>query len=310
MFKSLCQSISGNPKLELSVEIYYCFVLGQSVSLTALTPSALNLSTIDNQLPADPLPAQIQTCQEESKGTSMIGRPFILEQRRGSVKLSIMVVDCQESVDDLLYISTYHNGLKVLIIWFFNGWQTLKSPILVAHLDTFMKRRNVLRLVFLLILVFIDLVSIPYVWIQVTVTEEIYETKIYATPPPPWLDSGGVPQEVQTIVTNLSDSFKLKHPNDTITYDCIFPYWEKIETGLKQVWFVIIYRTYKYWGVSNIELSWMVLINILILLIIIDPTDLLKGLSHSYSKREPRQLPLASPTDKFTEPKNPSSTKS
>jgi hypothetical protein len=87
MFKSLCQSISGNPKPKLSVEIDYCFVLGQSVSLTALTPLALNLSTRDNQLPADPLPAQIQTCHEGSKGTSKIGRPFLLEQRRKSLQL-------------------------------------------------------------------------------------------------------------------------------------------------------------------------------------------------------------------------------
>ena len=55
MFKGTFQSISGNPEPKLSVEIDYCFVLGQSVSLTALTSLALNLSTRDNQLPADPL---------------------------------------------------------------------------------------------------------------------------------------------------------------------------------------------------------------------------------------------------------------
>jgi hypothetical protein len=86
MFKSLCQSTSEKPKSKLSIEIDCCFVPGQSVSLTALTPLALNLSIRNSQLPSDPLPAQIQTDHERSKGIPKIGRPFMSEQRRKSLQ--------------------------------------------------------------------------------------------------------------------------------------------------------------------------------------------------------------------------------
>jgi hypothetical protein len=67
MFKSLCQSISGNPKPKLSVEIDYCFVLGQSVSLTALTSLALNLSTRDNQFLPTPFLRRFRHAMKDQK---------------------------------------------------------------------------------------------------------------------------------------------------------------------------------------------------------------------------------------------------
>jgi hypothetical protein len=161
-------------------------------------------------------------------------------------------------------------------------------------------QKNVLRLVFFSVLIFIDLIAIPYAlsFREETVTERVYGTNVQA--PPQSMKYDVLPEEVQSVETQLFDSFKKTYPNDIISSDSFLvgyvfrnDSWTAGYTWkYVPVYAVLIYRTYTYLSLSYIgTLLWIVPLNILILLIIVDP-DLLEEIFRVNDKPEPKQLPL------------------
>lgn len=163
--------------------------------------------------------------------------------------------------------------------------------------------KNALRLVFFSVFIFIDFIAIPHALsITTSFTDRIYGANVQAHPSalagPAWV----VPEEVHNVVTELVDSFKRAHPNDIITSDShLVGYafrndsWTEGYTWKNvPVYAVLIYRTYASLSSGFIgALSWIVPLNISILLIIVDP-DILEEVSHAYDRLEAEQSPLIS----------------
>jgi len=168
--------------------------------------------------------------------------------------------------------------------------------------------KNVLRLVFFSVLVFIDFVTIPRALSFIaSFTDRIYGGNVQAHPSalagPAWV----VPEEVRSVVTELVDSFNRIYPNDIISSDCFLvgyafrndSWTEGYTDKWVPVYAVLIYRTYASLSSNFIgALSWIVPLNISILLIIVDP-DVLEEVSRAYDRLEAEQSPLISARSRY-----------
>jgi len=167
--------------------------------------------------------------------------------------------------------------------------------------------KNALRLVFFSVLIFIDLIGIPYALsFRETVTETVCETNVYASPQSMKYDV--LPEEVQSVETDLLDSFSTEYPSDIISSRSFLVGYafrnDSTTAGytmkMVPVYAVFISRTYTCLSLSCfVALLWIVLLNILILLIIVDPIDFLEEIFRANDKREPGQSPLI-PQDQRT----------
>jgi len=161
-------------------------------------------------------------------------------------------------------------------------------------------QKNVVRLVFFSVLIFIDLIAVPYAALSFreTATEKVYETTVRVSPQSMKYDT--LPEEVQSVETELLDSLSKAYPNDIVSSRSFLTGYvfrnDSTTAGYKwkyvPVYAIVIYRTYTYSLLYCIvPLLLIVLLNILILLIIVDP-DILEEVSRANDKPEPKQLPL------------------
>jgi hypothetical protein len=141
----------------------------------------------------------------------------------------------------------------------------------------------IFRAILFLVLVLFDLITIPYgLSLREPATDQVYVTNFYGVPQDMKYD---VPDDVRTAENSLVNSFKARYPHDTISSNSFLVSYEYRNDNTTAgyswpfipVYAIYVYRTYQTLNSSGYAvLTWTVIFDVLIALMIIVPIDFLE----------------------------------